>query len=106
LQNEVLKQCDRLDGSADSILDDPRKCEFDFSKLPVCPDGQAGSGCFTKQQLAAIKAVYDPLVVEGKEIYPGFPFGAEAENGSWDTWIWITGTGSEIPNGPSLHYMF
>ncbi|MCY7421547.1 MAG: tannase/feruloyl esterase family alpha/beta hydrolase [Chitinophagaceae bacterium] len=104
LQNEVLKQCDRLDGSADSIISDPRKCKFDFLKLPVCPDGQAGSGCFTKQQLAAIKAVYNPLVVEGKEIYPGFPFGGEAEMGSWD--IWITGTSSDIPNGPSLHYMF
>ena len=72
LQNEVLKQCDLLDGSADSIIGDPRKCKFDFSKLPVCPEEQAGSGCFTKEQLAAIKAVYNPLVVDGKEIYPGY----------------------------------
>ena len=104
LQKEVLRQCDKLDGAADSIIEDPRKCKFDFSKLPVCPDEQGGSTCFTNQQLAAIKAIYNPLVVEGKEIYPGFPFGAEAEMGSWDTWI--TGTGSQIPNGPSLHYMF
>lgn len=104
LQNEVLKQCDQLDGFADSIINDPRKCKLDFSKLPVCPDGQAGSGCFTEQQLAAIKAVYNPLVVDGKEIYPGFPFGAEAEMGSWDAWI--TGTSPYMPNGPSLHYMF
>ena len=104
LQNEVLKQCDRLDGSADSIINDPRKCKFDFSKLPVCPDGKAGSGCFTKQQFAAIKAVYNPLVVDEKEIYPGFPFGAEAEMGSWDRWI--TGTSPSMPNGPSLHHMF
>lgn len=104
LQNEVLKQCDRLDGYADSIIADPRKCKFDFSKLPVCPDGQAGSGCFTKQQLAAIKAVYNPTVIEGKEIYPGFPFGGEAEMASWD--MWITGTSPYMPNSTSLHYMF
>jgi hypothetical protein len=104
LENEVIKQCDQLDGSADSIIADPRKCKFDFSKLPVCADGQSGSGCFTKQQLSAIKSVYDPLVVDGKEIYPGFPFGGEAELGSWD--IWITGTSSYMPNGPSLHHMF
>ncbi|MBK6392594.1 MAG: tannase/feruloyl esterase family alpha/beta hydrolase [Saprospiraceae bacterium] len=42
LQNEVLKQCDKLDDAADSIIEDPRKCKFDFSKLPLCPDGQAG----------------------------------------------------------------
>jgi len=104
LQKEVLKQCDKLDGAADSIIEDPRKCKFDFSKLPVCPDGQAGSRCFTKQQLAAINAVYNPLVVDGKQIYPGFPFGAEAEMGSWD--LWITGTDPSMPNAPSLHYMF
>jgi feruloyl esterase len=100
----VLKQCDKLDGAEDSIIEDPRKCKFDYSRLPLCPDGQTGRGCFTKQQLAAIKAVYNPLVIDGKQIYPGFPFGLEAEKGSWDTWI--TGTGSDIPNGPSLHHMF
>jgi feruloyl esterase len=43
-------------------------------------------------------------VVNGKEIYPGFPFGAEADRGSWD--VWITGTSQYMPNGPSLHHMF
>ncbi|MGB2848200.1 MAG: tannase/feruloyl esterase family alpha/beta hydrolase [Saprospiraceae bacterium] len=104
LQNEVLKQCDKLDDAADSIIEDPRKCKFDFSKLPLCPDGQAGRECFTKQQLAAIKAVYNPLVIDGKQIYPGFPFGLEAEMGSWD--MWITGTSPYMPNATSLHYMF
>ncbi len=104
LQNEVLKQCDLIDGVADSIVADPRKCKFDFSKLPVCPDGNAANGCFTKEQIDAIKSVYDPVVLGGKEIYPGYPFGAEAEQGSWD--MWITGTSAYMPNGPSLHYMF
>ena len=104
LQNAVLKQCDLLDGSADSIIADPRKCKFDLSKLPVCPDGKPGSTCFTKEQLNAIKAIYNPLVLDGKEIYPGYPFGAEAEMGGWD--MWITGTSAMMPNAPSLHYMF
>ena len=104
LQTEVLKQCDALDGSADGIIADPRKCKFDFSKLPVCPDGQGGSGCITKEQLTAIKTIYDPLVLGGKEIYPGYPFGAEAETGGWD--MWITGTSAYFPKGPGLHYMF
>lgn len=104
LQAEVLKQCDQLDGNKDNILEDPRKCTFDFSKLPVCPDGTSGSTCFTKEQVAAIKAVYAPLVVDGKEIYPGFPFGGEGEPYSWD--IWIAGTSPYAPAGRSLHDMF
>lgn len=104
LQAEVLKQCDQLDGSLDGILEDPRKCKFDFSKLPVCPDSQPGGACFTKEQIAAIKAVYAPVKVEGKEVYPGYPYGGEAENGSWD--IWIVGTSPFSPNGRSLHDMF
>lgn len=104
LQNEVLKQCDQLDGKVDGIIEDPRKCKFDYSKLPICPEGKPGGSCLTKEQLNAIKAVYDPLVLDKKEIYPGFPFGGEAELGSWD--MWITGTSPYAPNGPSLHYMF
>jgi feruloyl esterase len=56
LQNEVLKQCDLSDGAADSIIEDPRKCKFDFSKLPVCTEEKPGSSCFTKEQLNAIKS--------------------------------------------------
>ncbi|HTS45632.1 MAG TPA: tannase/feruloyl esterase family alpha/beta hydrolase [Puia sp.] len=104
LQNEVLGQCDLLDGTADKIIDDPRKCNFDFSKLPVCPDGKPSASCLTKKQLAAIKAIHGPLVVDGKEIYPGYPFGEEAEMGSWD--MWITGTSPYSSNAHSLDYMF
>jgi hypothetical protein len=104
LQNEVLKQCDQLDGSADGIIDNPGKCNFDFSKLPVCPRDKPGSACFTKAQLAAIKSIYNPLVVEGKQIYPGFLLGGEAEAASWDPWI--TGSSAFQQKMPSLHYMF
>jgi hypothetical protein len=100
LQEHVLKQCDNIDGLNDKIINDPRDCKFDFSKLPVCPDDNAGPNCITKQQLAAIKAIYSPLLVEDKEVYPSFPFGLEAEKGSWDAWI--AGSGQL----PSLHYMF
>jgi len=100
LQEHVLRQCDNADGLSDKIINDPRDCKFDFSKLPLCQDDKAGPNCFTKQQLTAIKAVYSPLSVEGKIVYPPFPYGLEAETGSWDTWI----TGSK--EFPSLHYFF
>jgi len=104
LQEEVLKQCDQVDGTADGILNNPGKCQFDFSKLPVCANEKQGSACFTKAQLAAIKSIYSPLVANGKQIYPGFPFGGEAEGGSWDPWI--TAPVSAQQKEPSLHHMF
>ena len=100
LQEHVLRQCDNLDGLSDKIINDPRDCKFDFSKLPLCPNDKEGTSCFTKQQLAAIKSIYDPMIVDNQIVYPGFPYGLEAEEGSWDNWI----TGSK--QFPSLHYMF
>jgi hypothetical protein len=104
LQEIVLRQCDNLDGLTDKIINDPRNCNFDFSKLPLCPDNKAGSTCFTKEQLAAIKSVYSPVLVDQKMIYPGFPYGLEGEVGSWDAWI--SGTSPYLQKTPSLHYMF
>ncbi len=103
LQEQILKQCDGLDGITDHILNDPRDCKFDFSALPVCPDSLANAGCFTSQQLAAIKTVYAALTNKQDTIYPGYPYGAENEEGGWD--IWIVGSNPGMTHG-SLHYMF
>ncbi len=100
LQEHVLRQCDNIDGLSDKIINDPRDCKFDFSKLPLCPNDKEGSNCFTKQQLSAIKSIYSPMLVGSQIVYPGFPYGLEGENGSWDTWI------SGSSQSPSLHFMF
>ena len=100
LQAHVLRQCDNMDGLSDKIINDPRDCKFDFSKLPLCPNDKAGPDCFTTQQLAAIKSIYGPTVIDNQIVYPGFPCGLEAEVGAWNDWI----TGSK--QFPSLHYMF
>lgn len=99
-QEHVLKQCDNLDGLNDKIITEPRNCKVDLSKLPACPNNQPGAACFTKEQLAVFRAVYEPLVIDQKTVYPGFPLGLEAEQGAWDAWI--AGTNQT----PSLHYMF
>ncbi len=104
LQELVNQQCDELDGLKDKILNDPGKCKFDFNTLPICPNGQQTPDCFTNEQVAAIKTIYGPLIVEGKEVYPALPFGLEAEATGWD--LWITGTSPFMENGPSLTYQF
>jgi feruloyl esterase len=89
-----------MDGLSDKIINDPRDCKFDFSKLPLCPNDKAGPDCFTTQQLSAIKSIYSPTVIDNQIVYPGFPCGLEAEVGAWNDWI----TGSK--QMPSLHFMF
>ncbi|MDH5603677.1 MAG: tannase/feruloyl esterase family alpha/beta hydrolase [Cyclobacteriaceae bacterium] len=106
LQAAVLKQCDKLDGVKDGILNDPRDCAFNFSKLPTCPPDQPGDDCFTLTQLEAIKTIYKGVNSEGKMIYPGFPFGGEAEQGGWQEWITGPNEGTMTLNFPSAHFGF
>ena len=103
LQYSVLQQCDGLDGINDSIINDPEDCKFDFSVLPVCPDNKANPGCFTTQQLSAIKTIYSPLIVQKDTIYPGFPLGGENESEGWRLWITGSDTASKIQ---CLQYYF
>jgi len=100
LQEHVFRQCDNLDGLSDKIINDPRICKFDYSKLPMCPGDKEGPDCFTKQQIAAIKSIYEPVMIDNQVVYPGFPYGLEAESDSWPVWI----TGSK--QMASLHYFF
>lgn len=103
LQNIILQQCDNLDGISDRIINDPRDCKIDLDKLPHCPDNKSNPSCFTKKQIEAIKSIYNPTIVDNKMVYPGFPFGLEAEVNSWD--VWNTGNSPLTPNMPSFHYM-
>src|SRR5207248_1928293 len=56
LQAEVLRQCDQLDGQLDGLVDDPRRCHIDTTKL-AC-GGSATPGCFTPAQIAALDRIY------------------------------------------------
>jgi hypothetical protein len=106
LQSAVLDQCDQLDGIRDSILNDPTACDFDFSALPTCPDAVIGEDCFTTGQINAIRTVYNGVVTDEGEIYPGFPPGCENEPGGWLPWITGLNPGSMELGFPSLQFGF
>ncbi len=91
--------CDAQDGTADGILDDPRKCHFDPSAM-LCK-AEDSSSCLTSAQATALKKIYaGPSDSAGKQIYPGLLPGAEDGSGGWGLWI----TGSEP--GKSLMQAF
>ncbi len=106
LQESVLEQCDLLDGVSDRIINDPRKCDFDFSKLPRCKEEEISNQCFTPEQIETIKTIYSGVALDNHQIYPGFPLGGENEPGSWFSWIVGPDPGLKQLNFPSLHFAF
>jgi len=78
LYRAVLAACDRTDGVADGVLEDPRRCRFDPSALR-CAANQAPGPCLTSAQVEAARRVYggvkDPMT--GAPLYPGLAPGSE-----------------------------
>jgi tannase/feruloyl esterase len=86
IASAVNDACDKLDGVADGILNDPRQCHFDPNVL-LCKDGDADS-CLTAPQITALKKVYEGAHnSHGNIIYPGFLPGAELGGNGWTPWV-------------------
>jgi feruloyl esterase len=51
----VMQACDRLDGVADSVLENPRECRFDYASL-LCK-GEDDGNCLTAPQVESAKAL-------------------------------------------------
>lgn len=95
----VNTACDKDDGVADGVINDPRACHFDPSVL-LCK-GQESDSCLTAPQVEALKKIYEgPRNSKGEHLYVGRPPGGEAGQGGWIPWI--TGSGP----GKSLQYAF
>jgi feruloyl esterase len=86
IESAYLAMCDEQDGVKDGILNDPRQCKFDVATL-LCK-GKKTDSCLSKEQLAAVKVVYDGAKdSKGNPIYYGFPFGGETAVGGWSRWL-------------------
>ncbi|KAH8897927.1 tannase and feruloyl esterase [Thozetella sp. PMI_491] len=76
IHQEVLNQCDALDGLVDGILEAPDLCNFDATTL-VCVGGQT-QGCLTQKQAETLRSIFSPLLdEEGSLVYPRLQPGAE-----------------------------
>ncbi len=81
LEQAVMAACDRLDGVADGIINDPSKCSFDPGSM-AC-SGADNENCLTPPQVAVVRRLYAGPVNPrtGEQIYPGLPKGSEL---GWD----------------------
>lgn len=76
VQNEVMKQCDGLDGAHDGILEDPTACKFDWKPL-LCSAGSNSSNCLTPAQVNSAAKLFAPISYEGTFLDPGHLHGYE-----------------------------
>ena len=76
IHNEILKQCDSLDGVMDGIIEDPDLCNFSPAAL-VC-EKSTTADCLTPVQVEIVRKVFSPLRGEDdKLIYPAMQPGSE-----------------------------
>lgn len=74
---QILDQCDALDGVTDRVMDDPRACKVDVTRLAGVSAAQA----------AALQTIYAPTRAGSETVFPGQPFGGEGEAAGWPGWI-------------------
>lgn len=73
---EILRQCDGLDGVEDGVITEPDDCNFNPDVLR-CSEARTGY-CLTESQLEAVRKIYTPLYGEaGELLFPRFDPGAE-----------------------------
>lgn len=71
IHDEVLKQCDEIDGVKDGIIEIANQCHFDPTEL-LCKDGQEGPDqCLNEAQVEQVEKIYAPYrYPDGKLIFP------------------------------------
>ncbi|OAL51976.1 tannase and feruloyl esterase [Pyrenochaeta sp. DS3sAY3a] len=78
VHQDVLRQCDELDGAKDGILESPDLCQYNPSDL-LCAPGQNTSTCLTALQVETVRKVFSPINdTAGNLVYPRLQPGAEA----------------------------
>src|SRR6185295_1831763 len=79
VSDRVMATCDRVDGLADGLIDDPRRCDFKPSRdVPVCAAGTDSADCLTPAQAGTLEKIYGGPVSGGRPYFPGFMYGSEA----------------------------
>ncbi|KAJ2977680.1 hypothetical protein NUW58_g7736 [Xylaria curta] len=78
IHNEVLRQCDYIDGVEDGIIEDPILCHVDTERLLCGYDNSTSTDCLSAAQVKRVKAIFDDyLWPNGTLLYPRVNPGGE-----------------------------
>lgn len=81
--DEVISQCDAVDGVVDGIVSAPEQCNFNTTVL-LCGSATAqntSTACLTEAQIGTVENIYNDYYAEGRFAFPGLELGSEAQ---WD----------------------
>ncbi|KAF7556966.1 hypothetical protein G7Z17_g1035 [Cylindrodendrum hubeiense] len=77
IHDDILRQCDGLDGYEDGLIEDVTLCNYRPEAL-ICEPAQNTSTCLTGKQAETVRKVFEPLYGEnGIFIYPRMQPGSE-----------------------------
>ncbi|KAK7980153.1 MFS transporter [Apiospora arundinis] len=78
IHNEVLRQCDGIDGATDGVIEDPTLCRFQPETL-LCGTRKTTKGdCLTDAQVQTVKTIFsDYLWPNSSILYPAMQPGSE-----------------------------
>jgi hypothetical protein len=86
IQAATLAACDAADKVTDGAIEVPSSCKPDLDVLRC--QGAETDSCLTVPQLTALKKFYTgPINAKGRNVFPGFSAGGEADPGGWGPWI-------------------
>ena len=76
IHDEILEQCDGLDGVMDGIIEDPNLCDFRPEAL-LC-DNDTVTDCLSSTQVGMVRKIFSPFYgLDGNLIYPAMQPGSE-----------------------------
>ncbi|KAH7414181.1 feruloyl esterase B precursor [Phaeosphaeria sp. MPI-PUGE-AT-0046c] len=113
VHDEVLRQCDALDGAIDGIIENPSLCHFDPSTL-LC-ENEATTACLSEVQVEQLRKIYsDYRYPDGQIIYasmqPGSEIGAATGLYAGTAWAysesWFRYVVYNDPSWNALYYGF
>ncbi len=102
IADQTRKSCDAEDGLVDGVIAKYMRCANDVAVLR-CTDGQAGTGCLSDEQIAAVNAIREPYqapfaMAHGVPRFPGF-FATGDEDGDGYQWSFYP-VGTVAPSNP------
>lgn len=77
IHDEVLRQCDAIDGVEDGIIEDPTLCDFRPEAL-ICSGEMGTEGCLSTTQVQIARDIFSPLYgSSGELVFPAMQVGSE-----------------------------